>query len=126
MAAALAAVVGVIAFFVSRDKGTTAAPRPGPGVVDRTATDRLLRAGNVELVYGTPTDGAPLRALADRLGAPDTPAMRKAGQAVILVRQTGRTGVLARAWRRSLRAASAGDPRLQDFVETWLGARASG
>jgi len=124
--AAIAGVIGVIAFFSSRDEGRTANGRTGPGVVDRAAVDRLLRAGNVELFYGAPADAVRLRALARSLGAPDTPALRAAGQAVVLRSDPGRRGVLARAWKHSLQARSAADPRLQDFVESWLGARASG
>ena len=123
--AAVAGVVGAIAFFTSRDKGSTSTRGSGAGVVDSAATGRLLRAGNVEIFYANPADGARLRALAGSLGASDTPQLRAAGQAVVLRLQTGRNGVLARAWRHSLRARSAADPRLQDFVETWLGAPTS-
>src|SRR5204862_3589951 len=87
-AAAVGAVVGVIAFFTSRDKGSTSTKGASPGVVDRTADDPLLRAGNVEFFYASAVDGGRLRALADELGAADTAALRAAGQAVILRRRT--------------------------------------
>ena len=124
-AAGVLAVVGVLAFFGSRDEGSTA-HAPTAGTPDRRATSAVLRAGNVELVYGASADLRPLVALVQRIGAGDSPALRVAGQAVILRQEPRVAGVLARAYRHSLRARSAADPRLQDFVETWLGARASG
>jgi hypothetical protein len=114
--------VGVIAFFASRDKGGTSTNGVATGAVDRSAADVLLRAGNVEFFYASEADGGRLRALADQLGAADTAALRAAGQAVVLRRRSTENGVLVRAWHHSLHAASAADPRLQDFVETWLGA----
>ena len=124
-AAGVVAVVGALAFFGSRDEGSTAR-RPSAGAPDRSATSAVLRAGNVELVYGAPADLARLTALVRRIGAGDSPALRGAGQAVILRLQRGVAGVRARAYRHSLQARSPADPRLQDFVETWLGAPASG
>ncbi len=123
---AVVAVVVVIAFFSSRDEATTAPNRSAPGVVDSGATDPLLRNGNVEILYSRAGDGRRLRKLAEDLGAPDTPALRAAGQAVVLRLDAGGPAVRARAFRHSLRVASAADPRLQDFVEAWLGAAASG
>ena len=123
-AAGVVAVVGAIAFFSSRDEGPTDR-RPAPGAVDRGADGALLRAGNVELVYGAAADAARLATLVDALGAADSRALRAAGQAVILRRDPGRLGVLARAWHHRLEVRSAADSRLQDFVETWLGAPGS-
>jgi hypothetical protein len=125
---AVGGVVGILAFLSSHDDSTTGASNgrsaQGPGAASRDAGS-LLAAGNVELVYGRRADRAPLRALAQELG-PDTPDLRAAGAAVIVRRAPGRRGVLARAWHRTLEASSPRDPRLGDFVQTWLGAGAGG
>ena len=120
-AAGVLAVVAVLAFFGSRDEGSTARP-PAAGAPDRRATSAVLRAGNVELLYRASADLAPLVALVQRIGAGDSPALRAAGQAVILRQEPGVAAILARAYRHSLRVRSPTDPRLQDFVESWLGA----
>jgi hypothetical protein len=121
LALAVGAVFADITFFSSRDQGTAGQGAQAPGAADSTATDALLKAGNVEVVYGRGADGKRLRSLAESLGAPDTPALRKAGQALVVRRRTGLEGVIARAYRRRLVVATAADPRLQDFVEAWLG-----
>jgi hypothetical protein len=130
---ALAGVVALLAFFESRDRSTTSAEggaarsaAAGPGAADPGATSPLLRAGNVELRYARAADRAVLEALAEREAGADHPALRTAGQAVVVVRDPAASAVVARAWKRSLRAGSASDPALQEFVEAWLGRGAAG
>ena len=85
--------------------------------------DQLLTSmsrGNVVLLYGTPSVPPPLQSLAHSLGA-FTPALARAGQAVILGRRPGTRGVIALAWAHMLRVASAGDPRVREFAAFWLG-----
>jgi hypothetical protein len=83
-----------------------------------------LAAGNVVIAF----DGsaAALRRLQRTTAGPFTPDLAAAGQAVILDRRPGQAGVVALAWRRRLRVAEASDPRLEDFVNAWLGQGAGG
>jgi hypothetical protein len=120
---ALAGVVGLLAFFESRDQSTTAGDtaEQGPGRPDPSAGQPSLELGNVVLRYAQPGDRAALIALAGRLAGADTSTLRQTGQAVILVEDPAADPILAQAWKRSLRVTSAADPRLQDFVEAWLG-----
>lgn len=131
-AIALAGVVALLAFFESRDQSTTSggasssASANGPGARDPGASSSLLRAGNVELRYARAADRPTLLALAEQEAGRDGRALRAAGQAVVVVRDPRAAPVLARAFGRSLRATSADDPRLQEFVEAWLGRGAGG
>ena len=120
VAIAVVGVIGLIAFFNSRDESTTQAP------AEQTTTaaasgEALLEAGNVVLRYSDQAHAAPLRRLAENLGAPDTPELRAAGQAVVLRREPGVAGVEARAQSAKLAVADPADPALQAFVERWLG-----
>ncbi len=38
-----------------------------------------------------------------------------------LVRRKGVTGIQALAWKRRLEVPSPADPRLREFLDTWLG-----
>jgi Protein of unknown function (DUF3105) len=80
-----------------------------------------LEVGDVVIVYGTPQPPAALMRLADAVGGRFTPALAAAGQAVVLMRQPGTVGVIALAWTRMLRVASANDPALVEFAQQWLG-----
>jgi Protein of unknown function (DUF3105) len=86
---------------------------------DRTelTDDQVLEAlqrGNVVIAY----DGeAPTGLQAD----PFTPALAAAGQAVILAKRPGLGGIQALAWRHRLRASGPDDPRLQAFIDAYLG-----
>ncbi|HLH64683.1 MAG TPA: DUF3105 domain-containing protein [Solirubrobacteraceae bacterium] len=89
----------------------------------RLTNDQLLQAlqeGNVVLMYGGRRPPAGLEALAARI-APFTPALAAAGGAVILATRPGVRGIVALAWTRMLRVATAGDPRLLSFIQYWLG-----
>lgn len=80
-----------------------------------------LAAGDVILMYGTARPPAGLRALADSVAAPFTPALAAAGQAAILARRPATDGVLALAWTRMLHVRSVSAPPLRSFALAWLG-----
>ena len=86
--------------------------------------DQLLEAlqlGNVVIVYGTRSPPAGLTQFT-RLAAPAfTPALAASGDAVILARRPGTTGLVALAWTHLLRVNTASDPALGQFVTFWLG-----
>jgi len=108
------------------DPPASGAHVPVPVVHDATrlGDDELLHAlelGDVVLVYGGARPPAALRALADKVAGPFDPALAAAGQAIVLARRPGTKGVIALAWRRELRAASAADPSLEPFAAFWLG-----
>jgi hypothetical protein len=111
---------------------TSGAHVPAPVRRDRTrlSDDQLLHAleaGNVVLVYGTPSPPARLEALARAAtGGRFDAALAEAGQAAILVHRPGARGVVALAWRHLLRVPSARDPELRRFVDHWLGRGAGG
>jgi hypothetical protein len=125
----LAGVLALLAYVSARDDATAGrggAAAAGPGRADPAADAPRLRLGNVELRYAEPADRAVLLTLARRIAGPSDPALAAAGQAVVVLRDRAAAPVLARAWRRSLRVPSAADPRLQEFVEAWLGRGAAG
>ena len=86
--------------------------------------DQLLEAlqlGDVVILYGTRTPPAGLTQFA-RLAAPAfTPELAASGDAVILARRPGTTGLVALAWAHLLRVSSPSDPALGQFVSFWLG-----
>jgi uncharacterized protein DUF3105 len=86
--------------------------------------DQLLQAlqvGDVVLMYGTPAPPAGLPALARALAPPFSPALAASGQAVILARRSGLSGVVGLAWDHMLRSRSAADAELKVFANFWLG-----
>jgi hypothetical protein len=90
----------------------------------RIGDDQLLSAlelGDVVLLYGDPTPPAALVALQRRIAGPFDPALAAAGQAIVLARRPGTTGVVAVAWRHLLRTPSPQDPALTQFATYWLG-----
>ena len=121
---AVVGVVGLIAFFNSRDESTTQAPAQQATVAP--SGEALLEAGNVVLRYSDPAATAQLEELAKSLGAPDSPELRAAGQAVVLRRTPGVEGIEARANSAKLEVSDPGDPALQAFLERWLGQGARG
>jgi hypothetical protein len=91
--------------------------------------DQLLHAletGDVVLFYADPADEPVLRGVAEDVAGPFDPALARAGQAVLVERRPGTSGVIALAWRRMLRVASARDPQVHAFAEAWLGKGANG
>ena len=127
VAIALAGVIALLLFFEGRDASTTAANHvpaiSGPGVPDPTATSPVLRAGNIELRYSRQADRNALVAFAQREAGTDTSALRAIGGAILVIRAPNDPGIVALAYRRRLRLGSVNDPRLQAFVEAWLGQR---
>jgi len=119
---AAAGVIGIIAFFDARDSSTTGGKAPKSEQVNAEGT---LRAGNVVLTYSNPSYKAELADFAAQNG-PDTPNLRAAGGAVIVRRDPHAAGVVARSFSATLQAKSPGDPKLQDFVDRWLGEGAPG
>jgi Protein of unknown function (DUF3105) len=86
--------------------------------------DQLLQAlqlGNVVIAYGTRTPPAGLTQFTRLAAPPFTPELAASGDAVILARRPGTTGLVALAWTHMLRASSPSDPALGQFVSFWLG-----
>ena len=119
-----AAVLGLLAFFNSRDDSTIGEDRVAPGKADPTLTDERLERGNVVILYGRPADRAGLEALAREVSGPSDAALAEAGQAII-VERTPSEGIIATAYRRTLTVRTPDDPALRAFVEYWLGRGAS-
>lgn len=82
---------------------------------------RALATGDVALVYGTAKPPAELVQLRDDATGPFDPELAAAGQMAFLVHRKGVTGIEALAWKRRLSVPSAADPRLREFIDTWLG-----
>ena len=120
---AAAGVIGIIAFFDARDSSTT-----GSGTtpkVQEVNGGSVLKQGNVILSYSDPAYKQALHDFAEQNG-PDTPVLRAAGGAVIVRHDPHAAGVVARSFAATLQAKSPDDPRLQDFVDSYLGQGASG
>jgi len=106
-------------------------PTSGPHVPEAVSTngatlndDQLLEAlqlGNVVIAYGTRNPPAGLAQFARLAAPPFTTALAAGGDAVILARRPGTTGLVALAWAHLLRVSSAEDPALAQFVTFWLG-----
>jgi hypothetical protein len=147
---ACAGVALALWFFTANDGATTSGPAaaaPGQRHDDPARYARDLRTGDVVLEVLDAREHPGARALARSVAGPDDPALRAAGQAVILdppsvanpanlgtaQRDCATVGgaatdcpaIVAYAHGRALAVASAGDPRLRGFVEYWLG-RSSG
>ena len=113
------------------DPPTSGAHVPVPILTDgqQISNDQLLEAlelGDVVVMYGTPSPPPGLRALANSVAAPFTPALAAAGQAVILARRQGTPVLTGLAWAHMVRVGSPGDPLLRSFINYWLGRGASG
>ncbi len=105
---------------------TSGAHLPAPVTRDfaQLSDDQILEAlslGNVIFGYGERTPPPALVSLAAAVAGNFTPALARAGQAVILARMPGRGGIVGLAWTHMIRAASPGDPRLRAFAVYWLG-----
>jgi hypothetical protein len=95
----------------------------------RLSDDQLLQAlavGNVVFMYGTRRPPSGLGTVARSVAGTFTPALARAGQAVILAWRPGVHGLLSLAWTRTLRVTQAGDTRLRSFALYWLGQGAGG
>ncbi len=87
--------------------------------------DQLLQAlsvGDVVLMYGTRKPPPRLAAVADGIApAAFSPALAATGQAVVLARRPGTTGVIGLAWAHMVHVRSPTDPTLRSFAQYWLG-----
>ncbi len=112
--------------------GSRTVPAPTSGAhARRTATQEgrlddaelltALALGDVAFVYGSASPPAGLAQVQEAVAGPFDPELAAAGQAVILVRRPGVSGVQGLAWRRRLEAAGPSDPQLRAFADTWLG-----
>ncbi len=118
-------------FHFATDPPASGPHLPAPIRRDRVALsrDQLLHAlelGDVVLAYGDPGDLPALRQVQEDVSGPFDPALAANGQMVVLDRRAGTSGVIALAWRRELRTATATDPALHDFADAWLGHGAAG
>jgi Protein of unknown function (DUF3105) len=105
---------------------TSGAHVPEPVLHDGTqlTDDQLLGAlalGDVVIMYGGPAPPPGLRTVATGLAGPFSPALAAAGQAVILSRRPGTTGLMGLAWTHMVHVASPRDPLLRRFATFWLG-----
>jgi hypothetical protein len=138
-------LVGLLALFHNRDEaGLSAQTVQGPGALESEPGDppsfgtpggnlqrerevpdpallRALATGDVALVYGTAHPPAELVQLREDATGPFDPELAAAGQMAFLVHRKGVTGIEALAWKRRLSVPSAADPRLREFIDTWLG-----
>ena len=113
------------------DRSEADAPTSGPHAPDLVPRDaralsddailHALELGDVVLVYPGTAPPAQLRAVQEEVAGPFDPELAAAGQAVVLARVPGASGIQALAWRRRLRASGAGDPSILTFAEHWLG-----
>lgn len=128
VAIAVVGVIGLIAFFNARDESTTGGKgtQPAPGTTRTVPGDSLVERGNVVLRYGDASLKPKLETLASDLGAPDSPELRAAGQAVVLRRDATVAGIVAEAFKHTVTVNDPADPQLQAFIERWLGQGASG
>ena len=116
-------VAGAAAFFVSRDDATVpGATQSGPGEARPAGAEPAVRAGNVVLLHSDERLTLELRRLAERIAGPPDPALRAAGQAVLVQQQPNLdVPVTAVTARRMLEASGPDDPALEAFIEYWLG-----
>jgi hypothetical protein len=118
-------VAGAAAFFVSRDDATVpGASQSGPGEARPKGAEPAVRAGNVVLLHSDERLTLELRRFAERIAGPPDPALRAAGQAVLVQQQPNlEVPVTAVTATRMLEADGPDDPALEAFVEYWLGRR---
>jgi hypothetical protein len=152
---ALAGLALAVWFFTAGDDATTGTPVaavPGEASHATPPFAAEVRRGNVVIALQDRADRAAALRLALDVAGPDSPALRAAGQAVIVDAPPPTPGgteiqglgtslvtcerdgkparcpplaVIAYAQGRSVAVASVGDPALRSFVEYWLG-RAAG
>ena len=118
----VAAILGVLAFFSSRDDSTIDDEQDAPGAPIPELTRGELAKGNVEILYRRPEHREAVEQLAREFAGPvpDAPSLVRAGGAV-LVRRGPSSFIIASAYKRGLKVSSPDDPALREFVEYWLG-----
>jgi hypothetical protein len=120
---AAAGVVALVLIFNARDDATVD-DSDGPGIARVAGARPVVAPGNVVLLYSDERLTASLREVALHTGGPATPELIRAGQAVIVQRQPGlRVPVVALTSDRRLDVQDPDDPRLEAFVDHWLGRR---
>ena len=120
---AAAGVLALVLVYNARDEATVDGS-DGPGVARVAGARPVVAPGNVVLLYSDERLTAELRELALHTGGQATPELVKAGQAVIVQRQPGlRVPVVALTSDRRYDAQDPDDPRLEAFVDHWLGRR---
>jgi hypothetical protein len=116
-------VAAAAAFFVARDDATV--PRTtqsGPGEARPAGATPTVRPGNVVLLHSDERLTRELRLFAERMAGPPDAALVAAGQAVLVQQRPNLdVPVTAVTATRMLEAEGADDPRLEQFVEYWLG-----
>jgi hypothetical protein len=118
---AVAGAVAVMLILNARDDATVHRSG-GPGVKRAAGARPVVARGNVVLLYSDERLTSALRQFALDTGGPATPAVKAAGQAVLVVRQPGlRVPVVGVTTDRRLDSTGPDDPRLRAFVEYWLG-----
>jgi len=105
-------LAGALLVVLVRDEAVT-----GPGTADPAPSG----GGNAVVVVGDERDARLLRRFAARIGAEDRPAVRAAGQAIVVRVRRGEDGARARVGGRELWRPAADDPALQRFLESGLG-----
>jgi hypothetical protein len=119
---AVIGVAGLAAFFVARDDPTVPQEDDGPGVARTSNAAPRVEPGNVVLLFSDERLTSQLRRLAARTAGAPSPALEAAGQAVLLDRRPNLSvPVTAVTASRRLAATGPGDPRLESFIEYWLG-----
>ena len=142
-----AGLVGLLSVFHDRDSAGLSAgagSTQGPGTAETAPGDpptsgtpggnlqretrvadpvlvRALAAGDVALVYGTARPAPELVQMREDVTGSFDPELAAAGQMAFLVHRKGVKGVQALAWKRRLVVDSPADPRLREFIDTWLG-----
>lgn len=85
-----------------------------------------LELGDVVLMYGSRSGPPGLGRLARSVAGRFTPALASTGQAVIMARRPGVTGVLGLAWSHIIQVPGPFNASLRQFAQYWLGRGASG
>jgi hypothetical protein len=85
-----------------------------------------LAAGNVVVMYGSPTPPRSLVAFARQQAGPFSPGLAESGGAVILAQRPGTVGLIGLAWAHMIHVPAASDPLLGQFTQYWLGRGAPG
>lgn len=106
-------------------------PTSGPHLPAQVTQDKVqlndnqlleaLASGDVVILYGGPTPPPGLTALAASLAPPFTPALAGTGDAVILARRPGTSGLIGLAWAHMIKGGNAKDPQIREFAAFWLG-----
>lgn len=121
--------VAAVSFFSSTDDATQSeeavkAAVPGEPSSGAEARSETVRKGNV--VVSLPKGFRSAAARLDEIYGPDTVALQRTGQAVVLrYRKDAKPPIRAFAFGHVVEVDSVDDPRLRGFIDYWLGRPAS-